>query len=219
MLERHRAQGLLGSGFEAFYPWIGESFDPSCGVMLVGESHFDEESSCERLQTPSERFETIDLIAGRPDWTMKDEKKFILRAEAFLYHLNSQRGPIVDVWRHVSFYNFCNKYMPFESNKSHKPSEDTLKASMESFRRVVEAVRPRWIIVSSFLAFDRIMHYSNIRKKLLRERIVRADKAIIDLSIEHEIIPIRHLSRSSPENTAKTVRQLMIAGFSHKEPN
>ncbi|SRR5260370_6635630 len=212
MHPRERALRFLDSDFEAFYPWVGESYEPG-GLLLVGESHFDKRYPYERSPSEAERFETIDLIAGRSTWTRDDEKRFVLRGESFLDQLDIVGNPKGDPWQHISFCNFCNKYMPFSSGKRHEPSEETLEASIKPFRQIAEAVQPRWIVVSSYLAFDRLMNFSVIEKKLLPAGNSRAEKARIDFNFEHDIFPTMHFSRSSATEAANRIRQLMLENY------
>lgn len=132
-------------------PWVGDHFNsapPACKILVVGESHYqdeDDQKSIDKHKSPDYTRKVIrDIAINRNYYNTRlfpNLHRAIFRTDKF----DSEA-----FWNSVCFYNFVQR--PMNKTKNEKPSNSDFYNGWKPFFELVEVLNPSVCLFSGVIA-------------------------------------------------------------------
>jgi hypothetical protein len=135
-----------------FRPWIGSDYENGFNrkkILILGESHY----CCNPGECDGCIDQTNEIIKKQIDESRDDfeSNRFYTKlAKLFLGKVVGQHISLdekISFWNSVAFYNYIQ--MSVGNNAGIAPTEEMFEKSWESFQRLIEEIKPDFILIVS----------------------------------------------------------------------
>lgn len=149
-----------------FLPWIGTEYEygisydkdgqlqfgtqdnPGQRVLVLGESHYIGEDEIDDFNNDKEGWSLFtrnvldDYLDANSHWARW--KNTFLKFERSIANSETEHQDCVKIWNHLAFYNYLQVPM---TEPRVSPSDDALNISVQPFFKLLEAIKPDFVIV------------------------------------------------------------------------